>query len=99
VEAREMALDHAPEGDRVAGNMAPGEILERVADPAYRVQHAHRALHDVGQPAPAHGIEFGGRKPIHVALPVLEVEQHGAADDGKRRLDGARDRFNERRLA
>ena len=49
----EMAFHPLAEGVGVKPHMAHGEIVEGMLDPAHRVQHVHRALHDVAEIPPA----------------------------------------------
>jgi hypothetical protein len=79
--------------------MRPGEIDKARAQPAHRIEHVHRALHDVGQMPPADSRHLGGRGAMHAAMAVQEREIHRAPDHLQRRLDGAGDGPDQRGLA
>src|SRR5690606_14939939 len=75
------------------------EIDEAVLDPAYRVQDAHRALHDVGEVLPADRAEVRLRAAVELDAAVAEIEAHRAADDVERRASGGGDGLDQRGLA
>ena len=82
-----------------AAEMAPGEVAEAVPDPPERVQHVHRALHDIGQVPPADAADhLGRRSPDRIPLGE-EGEAGRAADHLQRRLQQACDGLDQRRLA
>ena len=76
-----------------------GEIVERAADAADRVEHAHRALHDVGQVTPAGAGEAVRRHGVEVLGATAEIVADGAADDGERGTDGTGERLDQAGLA
>jgi spore germination protein YaaH len=68
--------------------MAEGEIDEGMPHPPHRVQHAHRALHDVAEMPPA---DRGQRLPLgapHLDRAVGKLEGDGAGHHLERRLGG-----------
>ena len=68
VQPVEVALDDARELRHRLADVAEGEVEEGVPHPAHRVQHVHRALHDVGDVLPADGGERRLVQPVDVAV-------------------------------
>src|SRR5690606_37674928 len=75
------------------------EILERLADAAHRVQHAHRALHDVGEVPPADRLDLLLAGAGDVDGPAAERVGYRAVNYPERRADSGGQHLDEARLA
>src|SRR5690606_7300165 len=93
----EMARHDVEEFSLGLVDVAEGEIDERFADPAHRVEHIHRSLHDVGEMFPPHAGQLLLAHPEDV--PIEEAVLDRSADDVERRAVGGRDRLDQGCLA
>ena len=93
VQPVQVALDDRDEFRLGLADMREGEVEEGSPDPANRIEHVHRALHDVGEVLPPHRRERFAVEAVDVA--VEEAEFHRAADDIERRPVGRGDRLDE----
>ena len=94
-----MRLDPAPELGARQPHRPEREVLERLADSPYRIEHAHRALHDVREilPPQRFDLRLGCRVGVDVA--VLEMVGHRPIDDSQRRANGGGKGLDQRGLS
>ena len=97
MEPLQMLLDRSEKRAPVQSHVAVGEIDERLAHPAHRVEDVHRALGDIGEVLPAYRGQFRRAEGIDVAIEEAVADR--AADHGERRPDGSGDGLQERRFA
>ncbi len=106
VQHRRVELDPRQMGDDLLLELLPAaadvrirEIDESRSKPAQRIQHVHRALHDVGKVPPADPRHLSRWSAVHSAVAGQESEIHAAADDLQWRPDRADDSLDQRGLA
>lgn len=80
-------------------HVAKGEIGEGMTDSAHRIEHIHRALHDVGQMPPAQRQALFRLHRIDILGAAVEMECHFPRHDPQRRPDRAGNGLDQRRLA
>ena len=93
--------------DRAASNCSSGcrrcaarrNRRKLCREPPQRIEHVHRALHDVGEVPPADPRHLRRRRAVQPAVARQEREIDAAADDLQRRLDDAGDGLDQRGLA
>ena len=83
VQALEMVDDDVEELVSRPVDVTGGEVDEGLPDPPHRVQHVHRALHDVGEMPPADARQLALAQLIDVAIEEAVADRAG--DDVERR--------------
>src|SRR5579883_1138102 len=76
-----------------------GKVYKGLANPAQWVQHAHRALHDVGQVTPSYLRDLPGRRRQHIDRATSKAELGATPHDSKRGTPRGSNRLDQRRLA
>jgi hypothetical protein len=99
MQALQMAAHSGEELRHRLAHVAEGEVDEGVPDPPNRVQHVHRALHDVGQVLPADRRQFARGDGVDVDSLAVEIKHHRARQHLQRRLDCVGDGLDQRGLA
>ncbi len=99
VKALQVRLHDVHEFRHRLADVAKGEIDERAPYPPHRVQHAHRALHDIGEVLPADISELRSIGLIEVYATLAKAVRDGASDYAERRPDRGGNGLHQRGLA
>ena len=99
MQALQVAAHDLEERRHRLADVAEGEVDEGMPHPPHRVQHVHRALHDVGEVLPADRRQLLAIDAVDVDGPVAEIEHHRACQHFERRLDRVGDGLDQGGLA